>query len=87
MYVRVCVCVFFFCTITEKSILQHEIRMRCIVYENNSDEFDIEQCRIKVKVTVTLQTFSPFTTIQTVRSYNSTFAQARKIVLSRYVRM
>ena len=28
-----------------------------VVYENNSDKFDIEHCRIKVKVTVGLQMF------------------------------
>ena len=28
-----------------------------VVYENSSDEFDIEYCRIKVKVTVCLQKF------------------------------
>ena len=56
-----------------------------VVYENISDEFNIE--RIKVKVTVGLQKFSPFTTIQTVRSYNSTLVQARKLVLSRNVHL
>ena len=30
-----------------------------VVYENSSDEFDIEHHRIKVKVTVGLQKFSP----------------------------
>ena len=43
-----------------------------VVYENSSDDFDIEHCRIKVKVTVGLQMFFPFTIIQTVQSYNST---------------
>ena len=47
-----------------------------VVYKNISDEFNIEHHRIKVKVTVGLQKFSPFTTIQTVRSYNSTLVQA-----------
>ena len=56
-----------------------------IVYENSSDEFNIEHCRIKVKVTVGVQKFSPFTTIQTVRSYNSTLVQDRKLILSVYV--
>ena len=56
-----------------------------VVYENSSDEFDIEHHRIKVKVTVGLQKFSPFTTIQTVRSYNSTLVQARKVILSMFV--
>ena len=36
-----------------------------VVYENSSDEFDIEHHQIKVKVTVGLQKFSPFTTKQT----------------------
>ena len=52
-----------------------------VVYENSSDEFDIEHCRIKVKVTVGVQMF---TTIQTVRSYNSTLVQDRKLILSVY---
>ena len=56
-----------------------------VVYENSSDEFDIEHHRIKVKVTVGLQMFSPFTTIQTVTSCNSTLVQARKLILSMYV--
>ena len=45
-------------------------------------EFDIEHCQIKVKVTVGVQKFSPFTTTQIVRSYNSTLIQDRKLVLS-----
>ena len=53
-----------------------------VVYENSSDKFDIELHLIKVQVTVGLQKFSPFTTIQTVRSYNSTLVQARKLILS-----
>ena len=55
-----------------------------VVYENSSDEFDIELHRIKVKVTVGVQKFSPFTTIQTVRSYSSTLVQARNLILSIY---
>ena len=47
-----------------------------ILYENSSDNFDIELHRIKVKVTVAVQKFSPFTTIQTLRSYSSTLVQA-----------
>ena len=39
-----------------------------VVYENSSDKFDTELCQVKVKVTVGVQKFSPFTTIQTVRS-------------------
>ena len=54
-----------------------------VVYENTLDEFDIEHassdqgqghCRPSK--------FSPFTTIQTVRSYNSTLVQGRKLILS-----
>ena len=56
-----------------------------VVYENSSDEFDIEHHRMKVKVTVGLQKFSPFTTIQTVR--NSTSVQARKLIFSMYVHL
>ena len=51
-----------------------------VAYKNSSDKFDTEHCPIKVKVTVDLQIFSPFTTIQTVRSYNSTLAQSRKLI-------
>ena len=58
-----------------------------VVYENSSDKFDIELRRIKVKVTVGVQRFSPFTTIQTVRSYNSTLVQAGKLILSMYVHL
>ena len=53
-----------------------------VVYENSSEEFDIELRRIKVKVTVGVQKFSLFTTIQTVRSYSSTLVQARNLILS-----
>ena len=58
-----------------------------VVYENSSDKFDIEHCRIKVKVTVGFQKFSSLTTIQTLRSCNSTLAQARKLILSVYVHL
>ena len=58
-----------------------------LVYENSWDKFDIEHCRIKVKVTVGLQKFSPFVTIQNVISFNSTLAQARKLVLSMFIHL
>ena len=58
-----------------------------VVYENSSDEFDNEQCPIKVKVTVGVQKYSPFTTIQTVRSYSSTLVQARNLILSMYLHL
>ena len=58
-----------------------------VVYENSSEEFDIELRRIKVKVTVGVQKFSLFTTIETVRSYSSTLVQARNLILSIYVHL
>ena len=58
-----------------------------VVYEKSSDDFDIVHCRIKVKVNVCVYKFSPFTTIQTVRSYNSTLVQDRKLILSMYVHL
>ena len=48
-------------------------------------EFDIELRRIKVKVNVGVQKFSPFTTMQTVRSYSSSLVQARNLILSMYL--
>ena len=51
-----------------------------VVCKNNLVEFDIEHHRIKVKVTIDLQKFSPFTTIQTVRSYSSTLVEARNLM-------
>ena len=57
-----------------------------IVYENSSDKL-IKDHRIKVKVTVGIQKFSPFTTIQTVRSYSSTLVQARNLILSIYLHL
>ena len=46
------------------------------------DKSDMGHCQIKVKVTVGLQK-----TIQTVRSYNSTLVQNRKLKLSMYVHL
>ena len=46
--------------------------------KNNSDEFHIGHCRIKVKVTA--GTFSSFTTIQTVKSYYSGLIYVMKCV-------
>ena len=91
MCVCVCVCVCVcFCTITQKEIdlgtqnwnMSKYMVEYVIVYENSSDEFDIELRRIKVKVTVGVQKFFPFTTTQTVRSYRSTLVQARNPILS-----
>ena len=47
-----------------------------VVYENNSDKFDIGHCQIKVKVTVGLSH---------MLQYNkSTLTQARELILMRH---
>ena len=86
MCVCVCVCVYDNSkrNPSRNTILEYTV---IHVYENSSGEFDIEHHRIKVKVTVGLQTFSPFTTIQTVRSYSSTLVQAKKLILSLYLHL
>ena len=69
--VCVCVSVCVFLHDNSKRNRSRNMKLEYIVeYEN------IEHNRIKVKVTVALQKFSPFTKIQTVRSYNSTLEQA-----------
>ena len=79
-----CVCVFLHDN--SKRNPSRNTKLEYIVeYENSSDEFDIELHRIKVKVTVGIQKFSPFTTIQNVRSYSSTLVQARNLILSMYL--
>ena len=86
VYVYVCVCVFLHDN--SKRNRSRNTRLEYIVvYENSSDKFDIELRQIKVKVTVGVQKFSPFTTIQTVRSYSSTLVQARNLILSMYVHL
>ena len=90
--VSVCVCVFVcMCVFLHDNSKRNRSRNTkleyIVVYENISDEFDTELRQIKVKVTVGVQRFSPFTTIQTVRSYNSTLVQARKLILSMYVHL
>ena len=94
--VRVCVCVCV-CMCPCVCVFLHDNSKRnrsrntkleyLVVYENSSDEFDIELHRIKVKVTVGVQKFSPFTTIQTVWSYSSTLVQARNLILSIYLHL
>ena len=80
--VCVCVCVCVFLHDNSKRNRSRNTKSEYIVvYENSSDEFDIELHRIKVKVTVGVQKSSPFTTIQTVRSYSSTLVQARNLIL------
>ena len=80
--VFVCVCVFLHDN-SKRNRSRNTKSEYIVVYENSSDEFDIH--RIKVKVTVGVQKFSPFTTIQTVRSYSSTLVQARNLILSIYL--
>ena len=78
---RVCVCM-----ITPKSYRCRNLKLEyTVVYENISDKSDNGHCQIKVKVTVGL--FSPFTTIQTIRSYYSSLVEARKLILSMYVHL
>ena len=90
--VCVCVCVFVcVCGFLHDNSKRNRSRNTkleyIVVYENSSAEFDIELRRIKVKVTVGVQKFSPFTTIQTVRSYSSILVQARNLILSMYVHL
>ena len=56
-----------------------------VVYESSSDKFDIGHTRIKGKVTLGLQMFYSFATMQTVRFHNLTRVQAH--VLSMYIHL
>ena len=85
MCVCVCVCVFVcvcVCVHSRNTKLEY-----IVVHENSWDEFDVELHRIRVKVTVGVQKFSPFTTVQTARSYSSTLVQARNLILSIYLHL
>ena len=55
---HVCVCVFLHGN-SKRNQSRYTKLEYIVVYENSSDEFNIELCRIKVKVTVGLQKFSP----------------------------
>ena len=81
---RVCACVFLHDNSKTNQSRNTKLE-NIIVYENSLKEFDIELHR--VKVTVGVQKFLPFTTIQTVRSYCSSLIQARNIILSMYVHL
>ena len=86
--VRVSVSVCVFLHDNSKRNRSRNTKLEYIVeYENSSNEFDIELRRIKVKVTVGVQKFSPFSTIQTVRSYSSTLVQARNFILCMYLHL
>ena len=83
--VLVSVCVCFFLHDNSKRNRSRNTKLEyLVVYENISDKFDVEPRRIKVKVTLCIQKFFPFTTIQTVRSYSSPLVQTRKLILSMY---
>ena len=80
--VRVCVCV----CLHDNSKRNKSRNMKLeyiVVYQNSSDEFDIDQGQDHC---VTSK-FFPFTAIQTVRSKNSTLVQARRLILSMYVNL
>ena len=90
--VCVCMCVrFYVCVFLHDNSKRNRSRNTkseyVVVYENSSEEFDIELHRIKVKVTVGVQIFFPFTTIQNVRSYSSTLVKARNFILSIYLHL
>ena len=86
--VCVCLCVCVFLHDNSKRNWSRNTKLEYIVvYENSSDEFDIELPLIKVKVTVGVQKLSPFTTIQTVRSYSSTLVRARNLISSMYLHL
>ena len=90
--VSVCVCVFVcVCVCLHDNSKRNRSRNTkseyIVVYENSSDKFAIELHRIKVKVTLGVQKFSPFTTIQNVRSYSSTLVQVRNLILSIYLHL
>ena len=78
---RVCVCVFLHDN-SKRNRSRNTKLENIVVYENSSDEFDTELRWIKVKVTVGVQKFSPFTMIQIVRSYSSILVQARNLILT-----
>ena len=57
--VRVCVCVFLHDN-SKRNRSRNTKSEYIVVYENSSNEFNIELHRFKVNVTVGVQTFSPF---------------------------
>ena len=81
-----CLCVFFHDHSKRNSCWNMKLEY-IVVYEKSLDEFGIDHSRIMVKVTIGLQRFSPFTTIQSVMFYNPTLAQAKKLILSMYVHL
>ena len=61
------------CFIWEQHLIKYDVAIR-----NNLEKFSIEHCWIKVTVTVGYGKFYVFTTIQTVRSHNSTLVGSRQ---------
>ena len=57
------------------------------VYIDGSDKFNIGYRWIKVKVTVGLQIFFPYSTIKTVTTYTLAVVQARKLIFSMHVHL
>ena len=85
-----CVCVFLCVLMHDHSKRNPSRNMKCehiVVYENNSDKFYIENCRIKSRSLQELKKISPFTATQTVRQFNSNLVQDRKLILSMYVHL
>ena len=87
--VRVCLCVCVcFCTITQKEIDLGTRNRNTLWYMKITRTSSIlSLVGSRSKVTVGVQKFSPFTTIQTVRSYSSTLVQARNFILSMYLHL
>ena len=89
--VRVTVCVSVFVCVLYDNVKRNRSRNtifeNIVVYENSSDEFDIELRRIKVKVTVGVQKCSPFTTIQTSGPIVQVWYKLRNLILSMYVHL
>ena len=66
--------------IIQNQSLNWKLECTCIiiitVYETSSEMFDIGHCPIKIEVTV--ENFSVFTTIQIIKSYTQVLVHVRK---------
>ena len=58
-----------------------------VVYENSSDKFDIELCRINFKVTVGILIFPHLPQYKLSGPIVQLFLQARNLILSIYVHL
>ena len=79
--VYLCVCV---CTITQEVVYLGTSNLNTLLHMKISQTSSISGI---VGPRSRSLHFSPFTTIQTVRSHNSTLVQARKLILSIYVHL